>query len=71
MAVLRAQVEDRLREIIDPWTGQDYLSGGGLRELRVDCEGVAVDVVLGYPAASILETVRRHRPRQRATAFPA
>ncbi|MCA3132307.1 MAG: iron-sulfur cluster carrier protein ApbC [Betaproteobacteria bacterium] len=59
MAVLRAQVEDRLREIIDPWTGQDYLSGGGLRELRVDCEGVAVDVVLGYPAASILETVRR------------
>jgi ATP-binding protein involved in chromosome partitioning len=59
MAVSRAQVEARLREVIDPWTGQDYLSGGEVREIRIDDGGVAVEVVLGYPAASVLDTVRQ------------
>jgi ATP-binding protein involved in chromosome partitioning len=59
MAVSRAQVEARLREVIDPWTGQDYLSGGELRELRVDDGGVAADVVLGYPARSVMDTLRQ------------
>ena len=59
MAASRVQVESKLREVIDPWTGQDYLSGGEVRDIRVSEAGVQVDVVLGYPANSVLDTLRR------------
>jgi ATP-binding protein involved in chromosome partitioning len=59
MAASRAQVEAKLAEVIDPWTGQDYLSGGEVRDIRASEAGVAVDLVLGYPAKSVIDTIRR------------
>ncbi len=58
MAV-RAQVEAKLATVIDPWTGQDYLSGGEVRDIRASDSGVEVDLVLGYPANSVIDTIRR------------
>src|SRR4030095_7459812 len=55
-----AQVQDRLKQITDPTTGKDYVSSKEIKKIRVSAaDDVAVEVVLGYPANSQLEAVRR------------
>ncbi|MCW5625020.1 MAG: iron-sulfur cluster carrier protein ApbC [Burkholderiales bacterium] len=58
MAVSRETVEAKLRGVIDPWTGHDYVTGKEVREIRVDGDAVVVAIELGYPARSVLDTVR-------------
>jgi ATP-binding protein involved in chromosome partitioning len=58
MAVTLDQVRARLVELTDPWTGRDYLTGKEARNLRVEADHVSLDLVLGYPARSVLDTVR-------------
>jgi ATP-binding protein involved in chromosome partitioning len=60
VAITEAQVQDRLKQIIDPTTGKDYVSSKEIKKVQVSGgDEVAVEVVLGYPANSQLETVRR------------
>jgi ATP-binding protein involved in chromosome partitioning len=48
-----------LQGVIDPHTGQDYVSTKQLRNLRVAAGGdVSFEVELGYPAASQLDSLR-------------
>ncbi|UDF34808.1 UNVERIFIED_ORG: iron-sulfur cluster carrier protein ApbC [Shinella sp. XGS7] len=48
-----------LQGVIDPHTGQDYVSTKQLRHLRVAAGGdVSFEVELGYPAASQLDSLR-------------
>jgi ATP-binding protein involved in chromosome partitioning len=54
----RPEVESKLRELIDPWTGKDYVSGREVKNITLSGNDVAVEIVLGYPAKSLLETVR-------------
>ena len=58
MAVTQEAVRAKLAELVDPWTGKDYVSGKEARNLRVEGDRVGVDIVLGYPAKSVLESVR-------------
>lgn len=51
-------VRGKLSTLIDPWTGKDYVTGKEARNVRVDGDTVSVDIVLGYPAKSLLDTVR-------------
>ena len=59
MAITEAQVQDRLKQIIDPTTGKDYVSSKEIKKVQVSGSDVAVDVVLGYPAKSQLDAVRK------------
>jgi ATP-binding protein involved in chromosome partitioning len=59
MALSEQQVQSALKEITDPNTGKDYVSGKSARNIKVDGDKVSVDIVLGYPAKSQLEPVRR------------
>ena len=53
-----AQVRELLGSLIDPTTGKDYPAGKAVKSVAVSGDDVTVEIVLGYPAKSVLETVR-------------
>ena len=55
--VTRAQVETALKEIVDPHLGKNLMAANLVKNIVVDGDKVTVDVVLGYPAKSYLDTV--------------
>jgi ATP-binding protein involved in chromosome partitioning len=63
VAITEAQIQDRLKQIIDPTTGKDYVSSKEIKKIQVSASDVAVDVVLGYPAKSQLDAVRKQLQR--------
>src|SRR5688572_13986103 len=58
MAVTEQQVQDVLRNLIDPNTRKDYVSTKSVRGVKVDGDRVSVEILLGYPAKSQLEPIR-------------
>lgn len=59
MAISESLVQTALKEISDPNTGKDYVTAKSARNIRVDGNDVALDIVLGYPAKSQVETIRK------------
>jgi ATP-binding protein involved in chromosome partitioning len=58
MAVSEAQVQTQLKQTVDPTTGTDYVAGKSIKSIKVSGDDVTVEVVLGYPARSVLDAVR-------------
>jgi ATP-binding protein involved in chromosome partitioning len=58
MAVTEQQVQDALKNLVDPNTKKDFVASKSVRGIKVDGDKVAVDVLLGYPAKSQVELVR-------------
>src|SRR6185437_3290738 len=52
MAVTQAEVDARLREVIDPNTGRNFVADKAIRAVRVAGDAIEVDVQIGYPAKS-------------------
>ena len=50
MAVSQLQVETALKEVVDPYLEKDLVSAKSVKNIAVDGDKVAVNVVLGYPA---------------------
>jgi ATP-binding protein involved in chromosome partitioning len=59
MSITEAQVQNALKELIDPNTGKDFISTRSARNIRVDGADVSVDIELGYPAKSQMDHLRR------------
>jgi ATP-binding protein involved in chromosome partitioning len=59
MAVTEQQVMEALKELTDPNTRKDYVSGKAARNVKVEGDKVSVDILLGYPAKSQIEPIRR------------
>jgi len=59
MAITPEQVQAALKEITDPNTGKDYVSGKAAKNVKVDGANVTLDILLDYPAKSQLEPIRR------------
>ncbi|WP_157268129.1 iron-sulfur cluster carrier protein ApbC [Azohydromonas aeria] len=59
MAVTEAALLDALKTVTDPNTGRDFVTTRQLKNLRVEDGDVSFDVVLGYPAKSQLQALRR------------
>ncbi|MGH8679347.1 MAG: P-loop NTPase, partial [Burkholderiales bacterium] len=58
MAISEDQVKAALSQLVDPVTGKDYVSGGELKSVKVSGDDVAVEIVLGYPAKSVIGSIR-------------
>jgi ATP-binding protein involved in chromosome partitioning len=58
MAVTEAQVQAQLKQTIDPTTGKDYVAGKAIKSIKLSGDEVAVAIVLGYPARTVLDAVR-------------
>ena len=52
-------LRDALAQVMDPVTGQALLASRALRDLQVNGDQVSFDVVLGYPAKSLIEGLRQ------------
>jgi ATP-binding protein involved in chromosome partitioning len=59
MPISEADVQASLRTLIDPNTGRDFASTKAVRKVHVDGTNVAIDLVLGYPARSQHEAIRK------------
>ena len=53
MALSKEQVEDALKDVLDPGSGQDLVASRALENVTVDGDAVQVAIRLGYPAKGI------------------
>ena len=59
MAITEQQVKSALEEITDLSTGRDYVTSNEARNINIDGNNVSLDIVLGYPAKSVIETIKQ------------
>src|SRR5690242_1037101 len=59
MAVTEQDVQQSLRQLVDPNLERDFVSAKSVKGVRVEDGNVAVDIQLAYPARSQHETIRR------------
>ena len=59
MAITEQVLMDALRTVVDPNTGQDFVSSRALRNLTISDGDVAFDVELGYPCKSQIPVFRK------------
>ena len=69
MAVTDQVLLDALKGVVDPLTGRDFVSTHALRVSRIDGGKVWLEVDLGYPAASRVESLRGAL-REKALSVP-
>ncbi|MDM4765878.1 iron-sulfur cluster carrier protein ApbC [Pelomonas sp. SE-A7] len=58
-APTEASLLQALQAVVDPNTGQDFVSTRQLKKLRIEGDQVAFEVELGYPAASQIPALRK------------
>jgi ATP-binding protein involved in chromosome partitioning len=59
MAITEQDVQAALKQLIDPNTRTDYVTSKSAKNIRIDGNNVAVDILLGYPAKSQVEPIRK------------
>jgi ATP-binding protein involved in chromosome partitioning len=59
VAVTEQQIQNALKELVDPNTQKDFVSSKSVKAVKVDGDKVSLDVVLAYPAKSVLEEIRK------------
>ena len=59
MAITEQQIETALKETIDPTTGKDYITSKEVHNIKIDGNNVSLDIELGYPAKSVIESIRQ------------
>jgi len=58
MSVTESQVQSALKQVIDPYTGRDLLSSKSARNIQISGNDVSLDIVLGYPAKSVMPEIQ-------------
>jgi ATP-binding protein involved in chromosome partitioning len=58
MPLSESQIQDALKELIDPNTGKDFVGAKSARNIRIDGNDVTLDIVLGYPAESVMTEIQ-------------
>jgi ATP-binding protein involved in chromosome partitioning len=59
MALTVEAVQAALKDLIDPNTQKDYVSGRSAKNIRIEGDDVSLDIELGYPAKTQIDGVRR------------
>ncbi len=58
MAITALLVESTLKLCIDPNTGKDFISSKSAKNIQIINSNVSLDIVLGYPANSVLDDIQ-------------
>ena len=58
MSLTEIQIQTALREITDPNTGKDFMASKAARNIRIDGNTIALDIVLGYPGKSVAADIQ-------------
>jgi ATP-binding protein involved in chromosome partitioning len=67
VVISEQQVQSVLSEITDLSTGKDYVKSKEARNIRIDGCNVALDIVLGYPAKSVIQSIQKQVTDKLAT----
>ena len=59
MSVTTEVIQNALRELIDPVTGENFVDGKSAKNIKVEGGFVSFDIILGYPAKSVTEGIRK------------
>ncbi|MDX8385586.1 MAG: iron-sulfur cluster assembly protein, partial [Gallionella sp.] len=57
MSISEADVKDALKNLIDPNTQKDFVSGKSVKNVKVGDNDVSLDILLGYPAKSVFDEI--------------
>ena len=49
MAITETDIQTRLRALVDPNTGKDFVTGKAIKKIHVDGANIDLDVQLAYP----------------------
>lgn len=58
MAMSELLIQSALKLCIDPNTGKDFISSKSAKNIQISGNNVSVDIVLGYPANSVMAEVK-------------
>ncbi len=58
MSFSEADVQGALKNLIDPNTRKDFVSGKSVKNIKISGSDVSLDIVLGYPAQSVWGEIR-------------
>lgn len=58
MAITELLIQSSLKLCIDPNTGKDFISSKSARNIQISGNNVQLDIVLGYPANSVLANIK-------------
>ncbi|HND37316.1 MAG TPA: P-loop NTPase, partial [Nitrosomonas sp.] len=59
MALTEQHIEETLKTVIDQTTGKDYVSSKAVENIKIVDNHVSLDIALGYPAKTMLESIRQ------------
>ncbi|MCC7083122.1 MAG: iron-sulfur cluster carrier protein ApbC [Burkholderiales bacterium] len=59
MSIERDQIQSALDHVINPDTGESFVAGKTVKDIRIAGDAVNVEIVLGYPAKTVVESVRQ------------
>jgi ATP-binding protein involved in chromosome partitioning len=59
MSLSELQIQTALKEVVDPNTEKDLVSGRCIKNIKIEGADVSLDVELGYPAKSQIEPIRK------------
>ena len=58
MSISESDIQNALKTLIDPNTNTDFISSKSAKNIQVNGNDVSVDVVLGYPANSVMAEIK-------------
>ncbi len=58
MSMNEADVQNALKNLIDPNTKKDFVSGKSVKNIKVSGNDVTLDILLGYPAKSVWSEIQ-------------
>ncbi|MDD5299396.1 MAG: iron-sulfur cluster carrier protein ApbC [Gallionella sp.] len=70
MSFSEADVQGALKNLIDPNTKKDFASGKSLKNINISGNDVSLDILLGYPAQSVLGEIRAKIEAHLKAALP-
>ncbi len=59
VAQTEEQVRAALAQLVDPVTQRDYVSSSAVKAVKLEGNDVTVEIVLGYPAKSVIDEVKQ------------
>ena len=58
MVITEQDITNSLKTLLDPNTGRDFVTSKSAKNIKIDGNHISLDIVLGYPAKSVMSTVQ-------------
>ncbi|MEQ1525178.1 MAG: iron-sulfur cluster carrier protein ApbC [Gallionella sp.] len=71
MSFNEANVQNALKNLIDPNTKKDFVSGKSVKNIKINGNDVSLDILLGYPAKSVWDEIRAMVEAHLKAALPS